>query len=189
MSVIGTISTTVKHGTGENATYENVLCALFECKQTSINMPFRFIARLASDDDFADEIFKSMLKGETLNLNEYLVTDSLINLDSDYLHAREKDFPELVRYDKKGDIHVRTTTPAALIRRFVIPAIESHLDLLVIASLGIDVHNISAEHVHALVKASAHTTVTAKITHMTDGVSNADKKAHTSRRARALAHK
>lgn len=189
MSVIGTISTTIKRGNGDSATYETIVCAMYECKRTSITIPYKLVSRLASDDEFVNSIAHTIMSGNTLDFNRLLLTDDSIHLDTDYLVAREREYPELVRYDKNGRIHARTTTPAAFIRRFIIPAIESHLDSAVIVALGVNADNMTAGHIHQLVKSVAHTEVSDKIRHHTDGTSASDKRAHTSRRARALAHK
>lgn len=189
MSTLGTITTTIKNGTGKEATYDTIICAMYECKQTSIAMPYRLIKRLDTDSDFVDEIAHTIISGGTLNMNVLLAADSAITLDSDYLHARERETPELVMYDKKGNIRARRTTPAAFIRRFVIPAIETALDAAVVIALGLNTDGITAEHLHNIVKAAATTEVTDKVKHMTKGTSNADKRAAMSRRARRAAHK
>ena len=189
MSVIGTISTTIKQGSGDTATYETIVCAVYECKRTSITMPYKLISRLASDDGFVDSIAHTIISGDTLDLNHLMFADDSTHLDTDYLVAREREYPDLVRYDKQGRIHARTTTPAAFIRRFIVPAIEAYLDAAVITALGVNIDGMTAGHIQQLVKSIAHTEVSDKIRHHTDGTSTADKKAHTSRRARALAHK
>lgn len=188
MSVIGTIATTVKQGSGDEVTYNTIIAAAYSCKQTSITVPYRLIARLDTDADYVAELAVSIVKGETLNLDMMMADDARITLDVDYLLARERETPELVRYDKNGNIRPCRTTPAAFVRRFIVPAVEFALDAAIIEYAGIDTDTITGKHLQNIIRTIARTEVTDKVRHTTDA-SNADKRARMSRRARRAAHK
>ena len=189
MSVIGTITTTVKQGSGDEVTYTPIVCGAYTCKRTSIVMPYRLVASL-TDSDFADHIADTIIGGGTINLDSLMGADDSIHMDDDYLRARERETPDLVRYDKRsGDIKPRTTTPAAFVRRFIVPAIEDRLTYEVVAFAGIDAETVTPAHLANLVKSIATTEVTDKVKHYTRGTSNADKAAHMTRKQRRNAHK
>ena len=189
MSVIGTIVTTVKQGSGDEVTYTPIVCGAYTCKRTSIVMPYRLVASL-TDDEFAATIGDAIIAGATIDLDDLMRADDAINMDEDYLRAREREMPDLVRYDKKsGAIRPRTTTPAAFVRRFIVPAIEGQLTAEVVAFAGIDTETVTPAHLANLVKSIATTEVTDKVKHYTRGTSNADKAAHMTRKQRRAAHK
>lgn len=182
MSTLVSISTTVKQGTGDDATHTTIIAATFSSSFTSFVMPCKLIASL-SDDAYADALASRIISGEAIDLDSLMRADSAIAINSEYIAARYREYGEsVVRVADDGRMYLRRTSPAAFIRRYIVPAIESRLTAEVVAFIGLDTEGMTPEHVAHLVKSSATTEVEAKVTHYTKGTSNADKAAHQSRK-------
>ena len=161
-----------------------LISALFTSNRTSLPVPYKLISALA-DDSSAAKLAARIINGETIDLDALTAKDAAIKHDARYMAARAKETPDLVKVDKSGNTVPRRTTPAALVRRFVVPAIEPYLDARILAACGIDPDGMTPEHIAALAKAKATTDVQAKLTHYTRGTSTAESAHHARRMSRA----
>lgn len=179
MSTIITMTTALATAGIEESSH--LFAALFTSARTSMPIPYKFIAALA-DDATAAKLAARIINGETIDLDTLTAKDASIKHDARYMAARAKETPDLVRVDKSGNTVPRRTTPAALVRRFIVPAVEPYIDACILAACGIDPDGMTPEHVATLAKRKATTDVQAKLTHYTRGTSTADKNAHNARR-------
>ena len=164
-------------------TTTTLIAALFNCSRTSFALPYKLIAALSDSDETANQIGFMVLNGATINLDSFMAADDGITKDQDYLAARYRENPDLVRIDKKtGKYAARQTTPAAFVRRFVVPAIEPLIDGAILDALDLDADKLTPSHVANICKTIARTSVDAKIVHYTKGTTTADKAAYNVRK-------
>lgn len=178
------LTTNVLKGSGDNATFDNLITCAFTSAQTSMMIPYKLVDRLVSDDEFVAGLAANVCKGATIDLDSMMSHDASIKHDQTYLKARFNDFGDsLVRYDANKDMYyARRTSPAAFVRRFIVPAIEDAITAAVIVSLGIDPENITPSHLRNIVKTKATTSVENKVSHYTKGTTSADKANHNARK-------
>lgn len=191
MSTLALISTTLK----VNDTETTIVSCTVSSSQTSFTMPYKLVERLATDDEFVATLASNIIDGKGINLDSLMSKDNSIAITQQYLTARASDMPDLVRVANDGTLYARRTSPAAFVRRFIVPAIESALTAHVLACAGIDGKGCTPEHLATIARTVATTSVESKLTHYTRGTSNADKAAHNvrahklSRRERAALRK
>lgn len=177
MSTLALISTVLKVNDTENT----IVSCTVSSSQTSFTMPYKLIERLATDDGFVATLAADVIDGKGINLDSLMSKDGSIAITQQYLTARASDMPDLVRVANDGTLYARRTSPAAFVRRFIVPAIEYALTARILAFAGIDGTGCTPEHLATIARTVATTSVESKLTHYTRGTSNADKAAHNAR--------